>query len=272
MKYLFTSPAPALQPFILRYYQVRGFTSESEPYKEFTLPNGLASLVFHFEEKIKVSNVEYNGEDIPQFYIFGQYTKPVFVRHTFGKADVFGVVFQPAAFHYFLGVPQQELTDKLIDVRDGLGREANEVLERMYTRPTFEARKAIADAFFLKRLRNTEYFENVVNRAVSEILSRHGNVQVKDLTEQFNVSRQHLNRMFLPKVGLNVKEFARTVRFNCALRALSTSKYSELKQVVEDFGFYDESHLVKEFDHFTGGRPSDFLRKENELAKFLMGV
>ncbi|MCE7924097.1 MAG: AraC family transcriptional regulator [Haliscomenobacteraceae bacterium CHB4] len=271
MIYQQTFPSPLLQPFIVRYYQVNGIGSEADPYLECTLPNGYTSLVFHFEEKIKVSNVRYDGDAIPHFYIFGKYTAPIFVRHTFGKADVFGVIFKPAAFYHFFDAPQQELTDQLVDVKDGLGKEMDEALDRMYRPPELEHRKTVLETFFLKRLAGKDICENVVDASLAEILHRQGNLKVQDLAKRFRVTRQHLNRLFLQRIGLNVKDYSRTIRFNAALRALTTDRYTDLMQAVADFGYCDESHLIKDFHHFTGGRPSDFLGKENALAKFLMG-
>lgn len=269
MNYQLAYPSKPLIPFILRYYQVNGIGSESQPYEEFTLPNGLTSLVFHFGEKIVVNNVKYDGYDIPKFYVFGKYTQPVFVRHTFGEADVFGVIFQPAAFHYFLPVPQQELTDVLVDVRDGLGKEMDDVLDQMYEK-TFSERIKIIEQFFQRRLAGREYLPSLVDRALFEILQTNGKIQVHDMVRQFKVSRQHLNRVFVPQVGLSVKEFARIYRFNQGLNALSSAKKTDLLQIAVEFGYHDASHLIKDFHHFTSGRPSDFLSGNTELAKFLM--
>ncbi|MCB9266427.1 MAG: AraC family transcriptional regulator [Lewinellaceae bacterium] len=270
MKYLAADPAPCLQPFILRYYQINGYTSEHQPYREFTFPNGFTSMVLHFEEPIQVSNVGYDGRHIPRSYIFGKYTKPVFVNHAFGAADVFGVIFHPGRFHLFLSLPQQELTNQLLDVADGFGEEMPDVLDRMYHNPSFQARINILERFFVKKLHYKDFRLDVVDAVVNHIFQDAGKTKVYQLARKFGLSRQHLNRLFLPRLGLNVKEYSRTIRFNFALRAILSGGCADLLQAAVDFGYHDESHLIKDFHDFTKGRPSEFLGEDNELARFLM--
>jgi AraC-like DNA-binding protein len=35
---------------------------------------------------------------------------------------------------------------------------------------------------------------------------------------------------------------------------------------VQDFGFYDQSHFIKEFKFFTGATPTAFLRGSQEIS------
>lgn len=263
-------PAPLLQPFINRYYQVAAYSTADDPVVDFTPPNGLTSLVFHFARQIRVSNVSYDGDNLPPCYILGKYTKPIFLTHAAGKADVFGVIFQPDGFHYFLGVPQQELTDQLVEVKAGLGPAMERVLDQMYHHPTLAARKHIMENFLVERLAGQEYRQDVVTAVLADIKKQNGKVLVKDVAKKYKVSPLHLRRCFLSRVGLGVKEYARTVRFNYALQAFASDRYHDLEQAALDFGYCDTPHLIKDFHHFTAGRPSDFLDHGHVVAELLM--
>ena len=270
MKYLTALPSPQLSPYILKYYQVIGITSNDSPYQEFTLPNALTSFVFHFRKPIEVSNVSYDGKKIPEFYIFGKYTKPIFVSHTFGKVDVFGVIFQPGSFRYFLRLPQNELTNQLLDVREGFGNKMGDLVDRMAETQDFHNRISLIEAYFKKRLSCQAFNFDKVAHVLAIIYQKCGNIQVQKLAKEVGLSRQYLNKLFLEREGLNVKEYTRIVRFNCALKAITSNNPIDIMQAVLDFGYHDQSHLIKDFHHFTQGRPKDFFQKENQLAKFLM--
>lgn len=270
MNYYELLPSPLLSKFIVRYYHVCGTTSEWQPYEEAALPNGYTSLVFHFEEKIKVSNVGYDGGGIPKFYLFGKYSTPIFVDHRFGKVDVFGVIFKLGFFKYFHSLPQKQITNKLFDVVDVFGCEAERMITEMYRRSTIEERKMIIEDFFIKRLAYKSIVPDVVDAALQYIIQNKGQLQVKAVCHRFNVSRQHLNRLFGERLGLSVKTISRIIRFNVALQGFNKPLQGDLLQVAVDFGYSDASHLIKEFHHFTGGKPSDFISKDNQLARFLL--
>ena len=271
-----SSPSPILKDFILRFYQVRGFTSSLVSYTESTLPNGYTSLVLHFEEKIKVSNVKYDGEKIPQFYIFGKYTQPIYVEHTFGNVDVFGVIFKPGAFRFLTREAQSIFTDTLVAV-DHLDNKINEILEQMYEakfhieeKLLLKERRKLLESFFCKKLEFKRYKANIVDVALSKIYQNKGNIKVKELSKALNISQQHLKRLFRDQIGLTPKFYAKTVRFNNVIKELDKSPNIDLLQLATNYGYHDPSHLIKEFYLFTGNKPSIFLKEENTLAKFLI--
>ena len=67
-----------------------------------------------------------------------------------------------------------------------------------------------------------------------------------------------LNRNFNKILGITAKKFERLIKFRKAVRALINSP-ERLTDVVVDSGYFDQSHFIKEFKHYMGMSPSEYL-------------
>ncbi|MEM9075776.1 MAG: helix-turn-helix domain-containing protein [Bacteroidota bacterium] len=68
-----------------------------------------------------------------------------------------------------------------------------------------------------------------------------------------------LERYFKKETGLTPKKFQTLQRFKKVLRELSTTKNQDWQHYVLEYGYYDQSHFIKEMKRFTGHTPSELL-------------
>jgi AraC-like DNA-binding protein len=89
----------------------------------------------------------------------------------------------------------------------------------------------------------------------------HGLVDIGALAEEVGWSRKHLASQFGAQVGLAPKVMARVLRFNRAISLLKeTENSSDWSGIAFDCGYYDQSHLIREFRDFAGQTPTEFAR------------
>jgi len=106
-------------------------------------------------------------------------------------------------------------------------------------------------------------------RAVAELEASCGALRVETLAATLGVSRQYLTNQFRDHVGLPPKLFARICRFRnaraAALAAVSTVETGMHGQdwatLALDSGYFDQSHLIRDFQDFTGASPGAHLGK-----------
>ncbi len=264
-------PSPGLAPFVLKYYQIQGMTSPLHPHNGWLLPRPVVMMNFHFEQKIRINSTNYDGQNIPAINVAGGVTKPAQVCHDRGAADVFGVVFRPGCFRHFTRLPQQELTDNLVELREIFGPGADDLADQLYAAQAFTLRTKIMEGFLFGMLEMRNPSAGLSDAVLKEVARQGGNVQVYRLCEKFHLSQKHLDRIFQRQVGVSVKQVARCVRFGQILNKLNASPEPNLPLLAANAGFYDVSHLIKEFNLFTNNNPVAFLREDTRLAVTFTG-
>ena len=87
-----------------------------------------------------------------------------------------------------------------------------------------------------------------------------GQVRVEALAAQLGVSRQHLALQFRQHVGIGPKLFARICRFRAASAGMqSLAGQPDWAQVALQFGYFDQSHLIRDFQDFAHSSPEAWL-------------
>ncbi len=99
-------------------------------------------------------------------------------------------------------------------------------------------------------------------RAVAELEASGGALRVETLADSLGVTRQYLATQFRDHVGLSPKLFARICRFRSARAAAlatatdGTARYGhDWAALALDSGYFDQSHLIRDFHDFTGASP-----------------
>lgn len=100
----------------------------------------------------------------------------------------------------------------------------------------------------------------MVRKAVKLIAQNQGNLEVSALAAQLGVSRQTVKHKFDQHVGVSPKLFGKLRRFQAVLRQLAGASKIDWTALARGSGYYDQAHLIREFNHFTGFSPQKFLK------------
>jgi len=104
-------------------------------------------------------------------------------------------------------------------------------------------------------------------RAVAELEASNGALRVETLAAALGVSRQYLAAQFRDHVGLSPKLFARISRFRAARASALAAAAADAAgrhghdwaTLALDNGYFDQSHLIRDFQDFTGAPPDAHL-------------
>ncbi|MGW8394876.1 DUF6597 domain-containing transcriptional factor [Pseudoduganella sp. HUAS MS19] len=196
------------------------------------------------------------------------------------------VRFRPGAASVFIGpVPQAGLVDQRADLdllwdrpmaerlRDTLWSVARSDAERLalltealYARLSLAPAGARAASSLAARVAATAPAgQSLALRAVAQLEASGGALRVESLAAAFGVSRQYLANQFRDHVGLSPKLFARICRFRTArasaLAAAPAQHGHDWATLALDSGYFDQSHLIRDFQDFTGTSPEAYLGK-----------
>lgn len=100
----------------------------------------------------------------------------------------------------------------------------------------------------------------MTRKAVKLIAQHQGDIEVSALAKALGVSRQTVKHRFDQTLGLPPKLFGKLRRFQAVLGKLTTGSKVDWPRAAQDCGYYDQAHLIREFNHFTGFSPQKFLK------------
>jgi len=90
---------------------------------------------------------------------------------------------------------------------------------------------------------------DILKTSVDIIAKAHGNLSIRDLCRQLDLTRQGLAYFGKRYVGISLKVYTRIERLNYALDLIQ--KGLSWEEIIEECGFFDYSHLTKEIKAFS---------------------
>ena len=261
MRYQEYPPPRELAPWIRLYwvYECRA----SDPVAETIVADGFPELIIHFRSPF--SEADRNGRLItqPVAVACGQLTRPL-VLHRSIDAGMIGIRFQPGGLAPFLSAPMRLLTDARV-AADELIADVDQLVEKIVVAGNDVQRVAACNRFLLKSIDIDR--ENVgIRRVLERITMARGDISVATLATLMGTSRRSLELAFQKTVGTTPKMYCRITRFRHLYDAVSNGMPVNWVQMALDAGFFDQSHLIRDFRRFTGDTPTTFLADQTSFA------
>lgn len=175
--------------------------------------------------------------------------------------EIVGVALRTAGAWPLLALEQQHCADQVTALADLIGPAALRLRQRLLDTPGVAARFELLEGWLLDRLQVGRAVHPAVQWAVGQISGSAGQVSIERLASETGYTRKHLNTLFLREVGLAPKALARVQRFRAALALLGQRTEVPWSELAVRCGYYDQSHLVRDFQAFSGYAPGELLRR-----------
>ena len=102
-----------------------------------------------------------------------------------------------------------------------------------------------------------EYNETILN-SIEQIRASCGRTSVKEIYSTLEVSKSKLEQHFNREVGLTPKEFCKIQKINCFINSYLEDPSQSLTELTYLCGYYDQSHLIKDFKYFLNTSPKKY--------------
>jgi AraC-like DNA-binding protein len=248
------APDPRLDGYVLDYcaYDERtgSFTRRRE------LPSERVVIIVNLGEPIRVLTDEWTDQP---FGFFAGMHDTFAVTETCGAQRGVQIDLSPVGAHLLLRTPMHELTGRVVALPDLFGRAGSLLYEALACTPGWEAKFERLDEFFLARLDDALSPVPSVTRALGRLRASGGSVRVEALATELGCSRRHLVAGFREQVGVSPKTLARILRFHRAVGMMGSGP--GWAEIAFSCGYYDQAHLIRDFNQFAGSSPSDFARR-----------
>jgi AraC-like DNA-binding protein len=260
------TPGPPLDEYIDRFW----LCSDTPPHpRERILPNGTVQLVINLsDDEIRIFDASDPAR--PRRYsgaaVAGPYSN-FFLIDPLVQASIIGVYFRPGRAIPVLGVPVSDLADAHVDLESVWGRTAAEMRERLCTAATPAKRFAVLEEMLLGRLRRAPPWHGAIPVALDALEQADVAVKVRDLAGRVGLSQRRFIQLFTAEVGLTPKLYGRVRRFQQVRELVRKGTEPDWAAVAAACGFFDQSHLIRDFQEFSGLSPVAYV---NQMTKHVL--
>lgn len=263
MRYAEHAPPPALTGVLRCLWTFEDAGAGGEPQR--IVPDGRCELVVHFGDPYREVGC---AAPQPRVVFAGQLTRPLWIE-AMGASGVVGARFHPASARAFLGVPMDRATDARLDGRTLWPGPADALSATVSSASSLEGRiAAVAD--FVARHADPGAIDAHIARAVQALHESGGTRPVDQVAAFATLGRRQLERRFLDVVGISPALLADIFRFRRVFDAIERESTRPWTDAAAAAGYFDQSHLVRDFRRFVGCTPTEFAASRPGLATALV--
>lgn len=252
-------PHPALADAIEQLWFVEGDVGDAATR---VLPRGNTHLMFNLGAVQRV--VDIHGVHAPVEYRHAWFSgqQQRYLDHdSLGAIGLVGIRFKPLGAWRVLGVDQNELTDQVVDLDALCGDGIHALRQRLLDQSEPESAFALVEAWLLDAVARRPPPHYAVRWALRRLEENGGDLPIRTLSAELGYSRKQLAQLFNRQLGLAPKAVARVLRFSDALGRLRGLEAVRWDEFALDCGYYDQSHMIREFKTFGGHAPAELLRR-----------
>lgn len=179
-----------------------------------------------------------------------------------GSYAFFQIIFKPNGFHKIFNKPPHEITDRIVWSEDIFNADLKLLHEQFYEAASATAMAALANSWLLAYLNKhtrIDYKDRIAS-TINLITANTGLIGIDSLASYACMSARNFERTFLCETGMSPKQLCCIARFNYALELKLKYPLMKWTAVAYQSGYFDQTHLIKDFKRFCGEAPSSLLR------------
>jgi len=263
MRYCEISPRAPLNNFVECFWTLEGDGPTPGPAPERILPDGCVELILNFGDRF--SQHHDNGRETqPRHFLVGQMSGPILISPN-GAVQLLGIRFHPGGTSAFVRVPMNELTDRIAELGSLSNELERELLSVSECLPSLAEKIAAVESALIGRLLRGSHDSSAM-RLAARIVQSAGLISVDQLALDAGISSRQLERRFLREIGVGPKLLGRILRFQQVFRAVERLDAAWASIAVE-CGYYDQAHLIRDFNQFAGQTPSVLIAEQSALTE-----
>lgn len=255
--YYLEIPAYPVNLFVDHFLFMRG---DSLQLPERLFPNNKAELFFNLGGRVRgKSSCNATAPDIIGTMVSG-------VRNTyfdfFPPTDfcMTGMRFTLFGFYQLFRIPAGHFTDNNFSAEEVWGKEISLLYERLLEAHDYSQMFSLLNDWIVSHLSRCSISEIAVWSRMEKMLSN-PNLSVSQLLNSYmGYSHKHSIQLIKDQSGLSPKDIKKIIRFDRTLKGISQAPVGNWSAFACASGYADQSHFIRDFRHFTGYTPSEYIR------------
>lgn len=257
------TPKFPLSNFIEHMVYVKG--SLPIPYLK-ELPDGGVNLVIELNDK--TTNTIYpegslqKKHEVKRAWISGLQKQAILYKNN-TDSTIISVRFTTGGFFCLTKIPITAIDHVGIEAEALLGRSFSHLYQRIINASDSSEMFALIENYFLQ-YRMDHSNEHEIVRFID------GNIErpMDWLIHKSGYSQKHVIHLLKKHTGFSPKYLQRLHRFQLVIKEVQNQKNRiDWFSVVHRYGYYDQAHFIKDFSHFSGMSPTDYMNSQIQMAE-----
>jgi AraC-like DNA-binding protein len=251
---------PPLSDVVKHFYALQT-PNQDETQIAHLSPNYEMMLLFNFGKPFHIS---FAGDAIEDDLIIGKVAllgplRKMLNYEVPGGTDFIATIFNLDGFYRLFQIPMDNLDSEKIHPVD-------EKYQHLWD--TLQGISALTDRIQIL----SDYILSVMQAPDEASLPLHNGASyfndpliqpAKAIAADADLSERTIQTRFKKYVGYSPKEMLRFLRFKQVINSIEQNPHPEIDwfDLIHDFGYHDQSHLIKDFQHFLGTSPQAFIKQ-----------
>ncbi len=257
----FYIPEPPLSKFVDNFWLYEGYDPQNTT--ERILPTGTLELVIN----LRKNELRFYDPEHPEIcsrfsgaIVSGAHGRTL-VPDSAEEVCIIGVHFKPGGAFPFLGFPAGDVANTHVDLETIWGLPADRLRERLCQARTSSKRFQLLKEALLSRLCDGVEQHYAVSAALEMFWKNQTGPTVREAAKYLGLSQRRFIQVFKSEVGMTPKMFSRIQRFQQTRAVIQQNPSPNWATIAVDLGYFDQSHLIREFLQFSGLSPTDYLNR-----------
>jgi AraC-like DNA-binding protein len=270
MIYRTRAPRPEISRFVETLWFYEGLDVGHS--KEKLLPDASMELIIDLSEGPKKL---YDNRNLDRYTEFNQcwvsgFQRQYIVLGVQRGASMMGAHFRTGGAAPFFNFPISELAGSVVELDLIWKREILALREQLLEVPTPDQKFDLLESFLVAKAKPRIEPDDTISAALG-MLNNWPVLPLKELASRLGLSHKQMLSRFDCRVGVTPKVASRIFRFQKALGATAkTEIIPDWSDLAVDCGYYDQSHMIHEFQELAGLTPTEYLRGRSQFPLYVV--
>ncbi|UII32567.1 helix-turn-helix domain-containing protein [Fulvivirga ulvae] len=229
------------------------------------LPEGGINLVIELNDKtLNTVFPDKKGSKIEMkhAWISGVQKQAIVYKNNL-NSTIISIRFTTGGFFSLTKIPVTAIGHAGIEAEAILGNSFRDFYQQLLSVPDIASKFDLIEQYFLQYSVD-ESMEHDIVRFIGQNIDK----PIDWLMHKSGFSQKHVIHLLKKHTGFSPKYLQRIYRFHQVVNEIQKHKDSiDWFTIVHRHGYYDQAHLIKDFSHFTGLKPMEYLKSQQMLEE-----
>jgi AraC-like DNA-binding protein len=255
------SPQASIAPYIEAIFHYEQFVPDHTI--ERLVPTGHVFILFELDdiERHTFNNATLKpNASYTKAFISGMHRNYISIS-AHENSEMLAIQFKPFGSYPFLHEKTDLINELVVPAHEIVGDELYQLRQQMIDSASTDEKFQLVDNWLQERFDEQMTPPEDIVQFVSQLQAEPVE-GLNELIEAYPASQKKLIEEFKKYVGLTPKYYQRILRFNDLLKRLQNKYEVSWTEIAHDCGYFDQSHFIKEFKHFSGFNPREYIRND----------